>query len=441
MIRSRTEPTTRTQMLVDDSKICKMSLESTSEHLFGFNDAQFSDRVLVLVEEDEQNPQESDRVHVSSMLLCARSEYFRKLFGKSFAENASKEVELLLASGEKDVVLDILKFVYSMMCNSKLQSEFLKDKSTDHIVRLSVVADRYMFPDAVEAGIHLLMNRDLSVAQCGVLCKVMETLSYQNLKAKIVTVMDKVFEDYESKLDDPALTDLGSELFRIMISSDTLNIYSENSIWAAIVCWSKKNKPSDEVLISLLECVRLEYIDVGYLMNFVAPSPYWRYSGALPKLLGMALARGELSDKFMAEYYDRPKRRNRSVKNSSSIMIKWEVKLEEVRDMAKGECAGGPVSWVSGMPFRAVAKIVQDDSSETFRLGLETSCDTSLHVEDFIVGVNINMFIKGNTRAIIPWTSPCFSRRSLRWFSGRKYKASPNELSVSVRIWNFDFSY
>eukprot|EP01083_Nonionella_stella_P076950 209887_1 len=365
-----------------------MALDSNSEdHLFGFNDAQFSDRVLILVEGDEEISQECDRVHVSSMLLCARSEYFRKLFGKSFAENVSKEVVLKLEKDEKNVVMDILKFVYSMMCNFKLQVDILKDKSTDQIVRLSIVADRYLFPDVVEACMHVLLDRDLSVEQCVGLCKVMNPSNHEKLVAKIATVMDKVFEEHETKLHDPALTDLNYEIFRIMISSDTLNLYSENSVWAAVVCWSKKNKPSDDVLISILECVRLEHMDVGYLMNFVSPSPHWRHIGALSKLLGMSLARREISDEFLMEY-DQPKRRNRSVKNVSTIKIEFDVNFAQVRERG----FRGPKFWVSGVPFIA-GFVYVPDCLEQFKVIFQSLCDTLLDVEDYVIGVKKNVFV------------------------------------------------
>ena len=79
------------------------------------------------------------------MLLSVRSKYFKKLFGETFSESSTNEVEIRLGKNETVTFRILIQFVYSMMCNSEMQSSFLEDKSIDELVKISVLADRFLF--------------------------------------------------------------------------------------------------------------------------------------------------------------------------------------------------------------------------------------------------------------------------------------------------------
>eukprot|EP01083_Nonionella_stella_P153467 493108_1 len=129
---------------------------SSKDNMFGFDDPELSDKVLVLIE-GEGDDQQTTKVHVTRLALCFRSEYFRNLFGQKFAEAKCDEVVLKLEDGETEPMMDLLKFIYSMMCNLSLQSDTLKEKSTMEVVQILMLADRYMF-EAIESNNETELN-------------------------------------------------------------------------------------------------------------------------------------------------------------------------------------------------------------------------------------------------------------------------------------------
>eukprot|EP01083_Nonionella_stella_P098924 278250_1 len=408
-----------------------MSLDSSPEHLFGFNDEQFSDRVLVLVEGDEVVTPESSRVYVSGMLLCARSEYFRKLLGNGFAESKTKEIELRLESGEKDVVMDLLKFVYSMMCNLKFQIDVLKEISTDMIVRMTMVADRFLFPDVVEACVSIILARDLTVGNCSRLCKLLETRKRSEIDIKISSVTDKVFELHETNLDDPAITGLDHELFRRMISSDTLTLFSENSIWSAIVCWAKRNEPADLDLIQLIECARFYRMDVSYLMNFVASSSYWRPTAKLTKLLAVSLARKSMEKSVIEETKIR-KGRNRQGKQIKNIVVEFDADPSEVK---KSEFVA-PTTWIAGVPFKVYVSDHSDRGSVSVGIRVAKSAGKLLCVKEFAFNGSYKIIVN-NGKRIDAGKAVCFSSsKTCSWYS--PYSVSADQKSVQGSVTGFD---
>eukprot|EP01083_Nonionella_stella_P053941 142539_1 len=334
-----------------------MSLDSSSDHLFGFNDPTFSNQVLLLVEHnDELESLPSTRVHVSKMLLSARSEYFRSLFGKPFAEKDCEEIEIKLELGETDFMMDLLRFVYSMMCNEELQSTLIGSKSTEEVVRIIVLADRFLFKDAIRACIGTIDNRELSVENCRDLCGILMNPLHELLKKKVCLTMDTTFEKYETNLDDPAITGLPFELFRCMISSDSAKLYSENSVWAAILRWIIKNEPSEEQHVQLLECLRFDHMDEGYIHNFVMPSTYWRHAPDLCTKLCDALRRNNATG-GMLESFAKPPNENRGTKDSKEIEIKFDVSSEQLKDMSRDRWVSDRVVWICGIPVRGVVMI------------------------------------------------------------------------------------
>eukprot|EP01083_Nonionella_stella_P145444 455796_1 len=306
-----------------------MSLDSSTEHVFGLDNPDFSDRVLVLAERGDGSGLKTN-VHVSRMLLSARSQYFRSLFGKPFAEKDSEEIEISLEEGDTDFMMDLLRFVYSMMCNEKLQSAQILKKSTDELVRIIILADRFLFTDVICECIEVICSRSLSVGNCRDLCGIMENRKHDTLKQKISSTMEGIFEMYETKIDHPLITGLSFELFRCTISSDRAKLYSENSVWAAILHWIRKNKPSEEQHLQLLECLRLDHMDSGYILSFVLPSSIWRHTPGLAAKVCLALRRQAVTITVKKQCFEYPSKQNRSEKDATTIKIKFKSSAKDL---------------------------------------------------------------------------------------------------------------
>eukprot|EP01083_Nonionella_stella_P287436 978389_1 len=320
---------------------------SSKDNMFGFDDPELSDKVLVLIE-GEGDDQQTTKVHVTRLALCFRSEYFRNLFGQKFAEAKCDEVVLKLEDGETEPMMDLLKFIYSMMCNLSLQSDTLKEKSTMEVVQILMLADRYMFEDAIKACITIIDSRELSLDDCHKLSLLAGLRNHEALVKKISSKLDGLFETFEDNLDNPVCMKLPFELFRCMLSSDSVKLYSENSIWAGIVRWVEVNKPSEEKHVQLLECLRLDHMDIWYLVNFVVCSKYWLPSKALSTRLCLSLARTSVSPGIISELGPNSKP-SRAFRNIGEIAMSIDITVDD--DYNSPKLSKDP-TWIAGIPFK-----------------------------------------------------------------------------------------
>eukprot|EP01083_Nonionella_stella_P042176 114081_1 len=380
-------------------------MEVSPEYKFGFNNPDLSDRVLVLVE-GNNDLDKGERVHVSRMLLFARSEYFRSMFGKSFAEKNSAEIELRLEPGETPFMMDLLQFVYSMMCNKQLQSKTIAEKSTDEVVRIFGLADRFLFSDACVACIDAIIDRELSLKNCEDLCAMVGNPNSKRLDVKIYSTLDKTFEEYETKLNDPAITGLTFGVFRCMLSSDTAKLYSENSVWAAIVCWVKANKPPEDQHIELLKLLRLDHMDVSYLINFVMPSSHWKSTPDLVGRLGLAMRRG-LGGLEASRVLPLPEMKNRRSKDTKDIVIEFDVSSAWLKDPIKRD-SYSPLKWINGIPFKA--RVFKRPGDVELLIGPHLSCELlDIDCKNMSIRLKFQTTVNGNP---CPTTNSCFGPKS-----------------------------
>eukprot|EP01083_Nonionella_stella_P295716 1004946_1 len=333
-----------------------------SGNLFGFDNPELSDRILILLE-GTGSDEGSTRIHISRWPLEVRSEYFRSLFGKSFAENGETEFVIHLEAGETSAMMDLLRLNYSMMCNLELSSDSIKLKSIDELIRMLILSDRFLFGDAARLCASVIVDgKDLSIEHCCKLRGLIDLPKYKNVRLAVISKLETIFEACETNLSNSAILDFPFDLFHLVISSDSLKLYEESSIWAAVVLWIAKNTPTEEHHLSLLKCLRLEHFDVEYLFNLVVGSSYWRHSVYLDKRLASALARSSI-DAHILTTAGFDVRKNRSSKDTSSIRIEFDFSVEN-RSAGMDLWKSKRRVWFGGVPVLLDVKTFKQDANK-----------------------------------------------------------------------------
>eukprot|EP01083_Nonionella_stella_P295531 1004408_1 len=145
--------------------------------MFGFDDSEFSDRTLCIVEPDgrprkrtrssENSKPEGKIVHVSKFVLCSQSEYFKNLLGKRFAESKETVVEVCVGKDETNAMLKLLLCFYDRLSPDNKDKLSLEDCSTDELISIIRLADMVQAPASVLITVaKALSDKELCIESC-----------------------------------------------------------------------------------------------------------------------------------------------------------------------------------------------------------------------------------------------------------------------------------
>eukprot|EP01083_Nonionella_stella_P122134 367280_1 len=343
------------------------------EDVFGFDDPEFSDRVLRIVEPGARPvkrtrrrtyPDSSGRlVHVNKWILCSQSDYFKNLFGKKFAESKSNEIEICVGKDETDAFIKLIHWFYFRAGPNDKKYSFEKS-SFEELIKIIRLTDMFGAPDVILQDVYdELSKRVLSVKTCETLLELPDHITASdNFKALQNGAISKSLE-YHSFLVMSYY--MGFRKFRasslgLLLQLDKLYLDSEEQIWCYLMQWldyMERERGTifpDETVDSLLKCVRFEHMDKNYMIQIVAQWPFWFKTVQRKELLVAALTTSDGKDKrFLSALGVEHFRPKRKLSHSPSI---FPTRVNE--SYARGS--------VFGLPFKF--HINEDKDAELFYL-------------------------------------------------------------------------
>ena len=211
--------------------------------------------------------------HCHRALLSANSQYFGAMFSGSMSERHQKKVILYDVS---DVAMEhIIDFFYTSSVNITM----------DNVVHILPGARMFQVDRIVEACCEF-MRRNINIGNCLGIASFADLHSCNELK---VLADEYAIQHFSEVIQVDEFLQLSIDLLLHLISSDALNVHSEERVYEAVMAWVKYEPQSRrQHTASLLDCVRYIYIYiyiyiilymkcrliVGFLIRFLD----WLYS-------------------------------------------------------------------------------------------------------------------------------------------------------------------
>lgn len=188
------------------------------------------------------------------LVLCACSAYFRALFLSDLDE--SKKKEIVLEDVEPGVMGLILKYLYTSNINV-----------TEHNVQdIFSLANMFQIPSIFTVCVSFLQKR-LSLSNCLAIFKLGLMLDCPRLA---ISARNYACERFQLIVRDQDFLQLGASELAAILTSDTLNVETEEAVFEALMKWvTHDGENRMKELPGLLDCIRLRLVTQEYLTSVV----------------------------------------------------------------------------------------------------------------------------------------------------------------------------
>ncbi|GLJ04755.1 hypothetical protein SUGI_0002680 [Cryptomeria japonica] len=172
-------------------------------------------------------------IHVSSLLLAAKSPFFYKLFSNGMRESEQRDVTIHLRCTEEAAFMDLLNFIYC---------ETLKACTRTALLKVLMVADKF----EVLSCMHFCADALQSLSTP-------ESALSENAKELLIKHLAKN-KKFEEEIMDLPLASVEDAL-----SKDELQVGSEDVLYDIVITWARKHYPNHEERREVL-CNRLSHL-------------------------------------------------------------------------------------------------------------------------------------------------------------------------------------
>ena len=174
-------------------------------------------------------------------LLCANSQYFRAMFSGTMSERHQNKVALYDVS--EAAMEHIINFFYTSSISITMEN----------VVHILPAARMFQVDRIVDACCEF-MRRNISIVNCLGIASFADLHSCNELKA---VADDYAIQHFSEVIQVDEFLQLSIDLLLHLISSDTLNVYSEERVYEAVMAWIKHEPQSrKQHIASLLDHVR-----------------------------------------------------------------------------------------------------------------------------------------------------------------------------------------
>ncbi|XP_035284413.1 kelch-like protein 40a [Anguilla anguilla] len=188
------------------------------------------------------------------LVLAACSSYFKDMF-QSDSEECKKR-EVVLEDVDPGVMATVLQYIYTSDINL----------TESNVQDIFMVANMFQIPSIFTVCVSFLRDR-LGLTNCLAIFRLGLLLECRDLA---VAARDYICEHYQVLVRDQDYHQLGPSELAAIITSDTLNVESEEVVFESVLRWVAHDE-GDRVkdLPDLLECVRFRLMDPKYFSNKV----------------------------------------------------------------------------------------------------------------------------------------------------------------------------
>ncbi|CAI9279077.1 unnamed protein product [Lactuca saligna] len=197
-------------------------------------------------------------IHISSPILAAKSPFFYKLFSNGMKESEEPNVNLQINASEEAAFMELLNFIYS---------NTLTSTSAHALLDVLMAADKFEVSSCMKQCSSLLRNLPMTHELALLYLDLPSTVSMAeavqpltNAAKKFLTVR---YKDITKSRDIILNLPLGT--FEAILSSDALQVPSEDAVYDFVLKWARIHYPKMEerreiLTTRLAKCIRFPYM-------------------------------------------------------------------------------------------------------------------------------------------------------------------------------------
>jgi len=232
---------------------------------FAFNNPKFSDRILEVIEDDSEV---AETIHISSLLLAAQSSFFQSMFSIGMRESTERNNKIVVGKGNAKYFVDMIRFLHGGELKTK----------KEEMLNLVLMADKYSVPMMVEETLKRARSASLDLPKCNQYLELLDTLSastgpYLGLKKDCEEYLLAQFSDFNAQWNSKKFLTLSAQSLAVLLNSDKLRVYSENTVFQAVVRWLLADETRRDYLERLLPLLRYPLMSFNFLRDVVKTSP------------------------------------------------------------------------------------------------------------------------------------------------------------------------
>ncbi|KFK30702.1 hypothetical protein AALP_AA6G016600 [Arabis alpina] len=174
-------------------------------------------------------------IHISSLLLAAKSPFFYKLFSNGMRESEQKHVTLSIDASEEVAVMELLNFIYT---NS------LSVTTAPALLDVLMVADKFEVALCMKYCSSLLLNMTMTVDIALLLLELPPSIqAADSVKPLTNAARQFIASSFKNMSKVPTKEFMALPLVGIeaIIASDDLEVPSEDVVYDNVLAWAKTN--------------------------------------------------------------------------------------------------------------------------------------------------------------------------------------------------------
>ncbi|XP_024522144.1 BTB/POZ domain-containing protein At2g46260-like [Selaginella moellendorffii] len=249
---------------------------------FAYNNALFADRILHL----EVVPSPTDeaqamvdgscgrvveKLHVSSMLLAAHSDYFMKLYSNGMSESSTGVATVKVTEEERRGLLHLIQYMYT--------GRLMEPPDADSTIILLTLADRFAISSCMKPLADVLNKFPSSLSDCLLILGLPESLKSDKALHPVVeqcrSYLAQQFQSIPAKKSQ--FFALNMEGVKIVLDSDTLAVSYEEEVFHFLLEWLEANFRSLDDKLHAAEqiggVIRFPWMTGDFLVDVVAVCP------------------------------------------------------------------------------------------------------------------------------------------------------------------------
>lgn len=222
-----------------------------------FNNEKLSDCKLII---DDGTTKEE--LHVSKLILSSYSKYFETIFLNGMRETFQYAITVVVEPDCIPLFIDMIGVTYGLELRT----------STDDILKLIVMADKYGFDDVIVKCCDVIAKEDIIIENLNSLLSLPDHIKKYTsidvlIQRKLQFISNKYVKLHKIVLD-PEFLLVPVEVLMMIIKSKT-PIDSENTLFFAIVTWMFKDAARQQHAMELIKLVDFNRLSIYFLLDAV----------------------------------------------------------------------------------------------------------------------------------------------------------------------------
>ncbi|XP_028412094.1 BTB/POZ domain-containing protein POB1-like [Dendronephthya gigantea] len=302
------------------------------------------------------------KLYVHSQWLAVQSPYFKALFYSGMKESYTKDVVMKVHENEIEAHTTLIEAMYTL--------DVLNGKDLRLVVKTFVLANKYDVSFVAKKCKYVMLSSRLDMETCEYILEEIENLSNtEDLFNMIEQFLVEEFTPIDKTWTMDKFSTLSEASLKLLLSSDSLAILSENTIFVALMKWVDLHVPRYERdKCDLLKVVRFQFMSVDFLYDVVQHHVVAKQMRGFNSYVWNGLAYHGFSHMRREKLEDKPIERPILQEKDPTFSWKVDEELDKKLSNSRGKSSYSTMFWFKGYSMELELAYLNDSKHCRFYL-------------------------------------------------------------------------